>query len=788
MLIVNYTIAIYKKNNMDFKNEFFKYFLHWKWFVLSLILCLGIAFYFIKTIPPTYQTSALIFIDKKQENKTKIINTSADDKNEEDKLEDEIRLITSNDFLAKVVKSTNLNISYFEMVYKIQGKFVNEVPFIVEPLVANDLLPQVSYRVKIGKQGFTLTDSDTEKSFVVTGYEGNQVVDGLPFKIQLSPKAMKNPSFYFDSDYVVSLEPNDIALQKLKKALIVVFEEDAKGTLELNHIGTSPVRSRKILNEIIVLLDENIIINKQKLYVNTVSYLNQRIKSFTKEKDSIESVKEKFLKNNDILVMDSYIIEKTADRSVKNENSALNERQIGLTNYAINDIRNSNGLRPLGTDYKLEAPSVNQMLLNYNTKLLESELILQRAQKNNPAYISLMTQLKSQRQEILNTLESYLSSLKQTDRANRTEQNIANSKAKNIPTNDKILGNINSNLNTKEETYVALLQKREEAILNGAILESNLKTLNSPETNYSPIFPQPKSFMLGAFLLGLLIPFGIIYVNVQLDSKIHNEEDIHKINANIPFLGYIPRISSKEKLDNTANSRSLIAEATRTLVSNINYLLPEKNENKGKVILVTSSIQGEGKSFCAFHNAITISNLNKKVLLIGADLRNPQLHDYFNLNKNELGLVNYLFDRSIDWKSSVRKGADFSTNLDVLISGEIPPNPTQLLTNYNFETLIEEAKNLYDYIILDSAPVQMISDTLNFSHLADVTVYVTKFNYTDKSSVVQFNKFNKKEQLKNVGFVINEVNMKSAYGYGYNYGYQYEEIVKKKPWYKRSNS
>ncbi|MBX9808081.1 MAG: polysaccharide biosynthesis tyrosine autokinase, partial [Flavobacteriaceae bacterium] len=526
------------------------------------------------------------------------------------------------------------------------------------------------------------------------------------------------------------------------------------------------------------------------LYINTVSYLNQRIKNFTKEKDSIESVKEKFLQNNDIVAMDSYVDEKTADRSQKNESSMLNERQIALTNFAINDIRNSDFTRTLGTDYKLEAPTVNQMLLNYNARLLESELILQRAQKNNPTYVSLMTQLKIQKQEILNTLEGYLNFLKQTNKSNKSEQYIANSRAKSIPTKDKILGNINSNLVTKEETYVALLQKREEAILNGAILESNLKTLNSPVTNYSAIFPQPKSFMIGAFLLGLLLPFGIIYVNLQLDSKIHNEEDIQKVNETIPFLGYIPKINTIEKLDNTANSRSLIAEASRTLFSNISYLLPGKMENKGKVILFSSSIQGEGKSFCAFHNAITISNLNKKVLLIGVDLRNPQLHEYFDLDKSVLGLTNYLFDKSVGWKGFLTKATSFSKNLDVLFSGEIPPNPTQLLTNSNFESLIEEAKGFYDFIILDTAPVQMVSDTLNFSHLADVTVYVTKFNYTDKSSLVRLNNFIKKDQLKNVGVLINDVNMKSSYGYNYGvnygYGYQYQEKKVKKSWFKKA--
>jgi capsular exopolysaccharide synthesis family protein len=342
----------------------------------------------------------------------------------------------------------------------------------------------------------------------------------------------------------------------------------------------------------------------------------------------------------------------------------------------------------------------------------------------------------------------------------------------------------------KEETYVALLQKREEAVLNGAILESNMKTLNSPETNYSAIFPQPKSFMIGAFLFGLLLPFGIVYVNLHLDNKIHNEEDIQKANADTPFLGYIPIINTDEKLDNTATSRSLIAEASRTLFSNISYLLPGKKDNKGNVILFSSSIQDEGKSFCAFHNAITISNLNKKVLLIGVDLRNPQLHEYFNLDKNILGLTNYLSNKSDDWKGFLKKNTDFSENLDVLFAGEIPPNPTQLLTNSNFELLIEEAKCLYDFIILDTAPVQMVSDTLNFSHLADVTVYVTKFNYTDKSALVRLNNFIKKEQLKNVGILINGVNTKSSYGYNYGinygYGYQYQEKKEKKSWFKKA--
>lgn len=771
---------------MDFKKEFLKYFQYWPWFLLSLIVFVGAAFIFIKITPSTYETSATILFDKKQEDKTKIITISTTEKNNEDNLEDEIRLITSNEFLSGVVKKLNLNFTYFEKVYTVQNNFINEVPFTLIPTISKDSLPQVSYEIKVTKDGFVVTNPVTEQIFNVKGYKGEETIESLPFKIQLSAKGRKNPASYFENEYQVNLEPTAVALKNLKASLFVLADEKAKGVIELSHVGSSPDRSRKILDEIIVLLDKNIVINKQKVYRNTVSYLNQRIKNFTKEKDSIESVKEKYLQNNDIAVMDNYVVEQTADRSSKKESSSLNEKQISLASIALSDIRQAGPTQTLGTGYNLDSPSVNQMLISYNAKILDSQMILERAQKNNPAYISLMTQLRVQKQELINTLEGYLSFLNQNSRANRAEQSIADAKVKSIPTQDKVLGNINSNLNLKEETYVALLQKREEAVLNGAILESNLKTLNAPETNYSAIFPQPRAFMLGAFLFGLLLPFGITYVRLYLDTKIHNDEDIQKIITDVAILGHIPQVKANEKLDNTATSRSTIAEATRALVSNISYLLPRKKDNKGNVVLFTSSIQGEGKSFCAVHNAITLSNLNKKVLLIGVDLRNPQLHEYFNKSRSAVGLSNFLA-KGDDWKEFLQKENQFSKNLDVLFAGETPPNPSQLITNSNFEALIEEAKEIYDFIILDTAPVQIVSDTLNFSHLADVTVFVVKFDYTDKSNLVQVSNFIKKEQLKNVGIVINGVNMKTSYGYGYggSYGYQYKEAKVKKPWYKR---
>lgn len=773
---------------MDFKKEFLKYFQYWPWILVSLILSIGAAYVFIKTADTTYQTAAVINIDKRQEENAKINTFSKDSEKKKDvDLNDEIGLATSTILLSKVVNNLSLNINYYEKEY-LHNKISNDIPFVINTTLPNDSLPEAKYDIKVVKDGFLITNTAVSKKYLIHGYSSINTAKDLPFTIQLTPKAKKNVSSYLTQEYTVTLESTNTAVNKLKSALSVQSFDDNNQNLNLTHIGTDPARSRNILEEIIALLDKSIVFNKQKMFTSKVNYLNQRISVFLKERDSIQSVKERYLKNNDILVLDKFIADKTNVKNVKKENSMLNNRQIELTRFAINDIKRTPNTSALGTGYNLEMETVNQLITSYNATILESQLILQRAQKNNPTYVSLQLQLTMQKQAILNSLEGYLNFLYKSSAANQSEQYTANVEASSIPTKDKDLGNINTSINLKEEIYLDLLQKREEAILNSAILASNLTTVSPPQTNYSAIFPQPKSFMMGASLFGLLLPLGFIFLSLLLDSKIYSEDDIHKDFSHIPFLGMIPKVDDYKKLDNTANSRSMIAEASRILFSNLGFLLPRKKERTANVILFCSAIQGEGKSFCAFHNAVTISNLNKKVLLIGADLRNPQLDEYFTVQKNELGLTNFLSNKSENWQDLLVKDPSLSDNLDTLFSGEISPNPTQLLSNSNFERLIEEAKLLYDFIIIDSAPVQLVSDTLSFSYLADVTLFVMRYGYTDKRTLTQIDNFIKKEQLKNVGVLINGVKIKglNSFAYGASYGYEFQEKTKKKLWLKRA--
>jgi capsular exopolysaccharide synthesis family protein len=773
---------------MDFKKAFFKYLQFWPWFLLGVFLSLVAAVFYLNMVQPVYQTTALININKEEEKNTEaiVMQQYQGYEYDENPMSAEIMLITSNDFLEKVVRSLNLNIQYLEKGY-IQSTISEDVPFVVIPTISNDSLASLSYDIKISKQGYTLTNPSSNESFAISNTGGVQSGSRAPFRIQWTSK--KKRTSYLDKEYSVSLESTASATGSLKAAISVTADKNAKGSLILNHSGTNATRSRAILNKLIILLDENIIINKKKLSTNTVSFLNQRISDFSKEKDSIETVKERYLQSKDILVLETYIADKTQDKTLKKEVSLQNEKQISLTKFAIKELRKLGSTAALGTDYHLEEPTINQLLSQYNATVLEAELLLQRAQKNNPAYLNVLVQLKTQKQLIMSSLDSYLNLLNKTNTTNQVEQRAANSEANSIPTKDKILGNLNSNLSMKEGIYILLLQNRETAILNGAVVESNLKLLNAPQTNYSPIFPKKKPFLIGAFLLGLLLPLSVLYIRLQLDTKIHNEQDLLLQISDAAFLGTIPQVDPNEKLSNGANSRSAVAEATRSLFSNISYLLPTKKDGLGHVILFTSSIKGEGKSFSAFHNALTMSSLNKKVLLIGADLRNPQLHDYFKVEKSTLGLSNFLANKNLDWKSFLKNDANYSENLDILFSGAIPPNPAQLLTNTVFDLLIEEARTIYDFIIIDSAPVQMVSDTLNFSYLADVTVFITRASFSDTKSLLAIKNLMDKGQLKNLGFVINGINAKKGaygynYGYLYNYGYDYGMERTKKPWYK----
>jgi len=341
-----------------------------------------------------------------------------------------------------------------------------------------------------------------------------------------------------------------------------------------------------------------------------------------------------------------------------------------------------------------------------------------------------------------------------------------------IPAKEKKLRSIERQQNIKETLYLFLLQKREEASVAKAITTPSIKVVDYAMTNHIPIAPKRSSIYFSALFIGLIITLGIVYIIFLFDTKIHSKLDFDRLSPNIPVVAEIPFIDEENRIINK-NDRSVLAESFRILRTNINYLIPIKNEGECTVIYTCSSIKGEGKTFVSLNLALTYASMNKKILLLGADLRNPQLHKYIKLNKNRVGLSNYLYDTTTDWKSLINEKVFYNEFLSIVFAGSVPPNPAELLSNGRFEEILNILKKQYDYIIVDTAPTILVTDTLLISQLADITVYVTRANHTDKKLLTYSKGLKEQGKLVNVSYVINNVGGERGYGYKYSYGYTY---------------
>ncbi|WP_370104058.1 GumC family protein, partial [Winogradskyella sp.] len=422
----------------------------------------------------------------------------------------------------------------------------------------------------------------------------------------------------------------------------------------------------------------------------------------------------------------------------------------------------------------IENAGINTLISEYNQAVINKDKLKNSAGANNPTVKLAESQVADLKANINRSLRTYTSQLEASLRQLENRNQKFAGRVSQIPKQERLFKAIQRQQKIKESLYLLLLQKREEAAINEAITEPSIKVVENALSGTNPISPKPNIVYAGAILGGLLIPFGILYLMFMFDTKLHGKEDITKVASNIPVIGEIPDLKKKKDVIFTdPNDRSALAESFRILSSNVDYILPIKNGEKGKVIYCTSTIKGEGKTFVSLNLSLALSSINKKVLLIGADLRNPQIHSHIREDKQKSGLSNYLHDVDHNWKDSLIRGFEKHPNHHIILSGSIPPNPAHLLTNGRFKKLIEEAKEDYDYVVVDTAPTILVTDTMLISQLADATIYLARANYTEKNLLKFSKELSESGKIKNMAYVINSVGASKSYGYGYNYGYNY---------------
>jgi len=417
------------------------------------------------------------------------------------------------------------------------------------------------------------------------------------------------------------------------------------------------------------------------------------------------------------------------------------------------------------------------MIGEYNILVLRRNRILKSSTIKNP----LITNIDSQLNVLKNNLKSSFNTLRssaqiQLDALARKKGQIS-SKIASVPIHEKEFKEIIRQQETKNALYLFLLQKREESIISNAVSIDKAKIIDEAYSNGQKVSPKKMTNYLGAIILGLLIPFLIIYIKDLLDTNVHDEKDIKKLK--IPYIGDVPLSASKKNLYINDGDNSNIAEAFRYVRTNINFMLDSKN--KGKTVFVTSTQSKEGKTFTAINLASSLAISGKKTLLLAMDLRAPKILKYMGL-EDVHGVTNFIKNNNLEVGDLVEKYLKIE-NLDIINSGDIPPNPVELLMSKRVREIFEYAKNNYEYIIVDTAPVGMVTDTIQISNFADLTLYVIKANYLDKRMLHIHEKLHKEQKLTNMAILINgSDHSKGAYGYGYGYGYGDR---KKKAWYKR---
>ncbi len=760
-------------NNIDtvdefnFQKEFFKYLYYWKYFLISAVLFLLTAYTYLRYSEKIYETSAKIQIIDKKESSLEQLTASELFSKSKINLENEIEIIKSFPIIKKVVENLNLKMEVLE-IGNVMKRLVVDYPFEIALNTNIDSIANQTYRLNETDKGFEIVDFQNEsKSYYFNGPTSSSYSHDLPFEILNFDMKMftKRNSEGFEIKFL----SENILVNKLNRSLTISQVGKESEILELKFVSSNGKYSENFLNELADVFNKDGVNDRQLVHKRTVDFVNSRYSFLSLELDSIEVAK-KLYKIENSLVDLSANSQISLEKSLKSEESIFSaENQISITNLLLKTLANDK-LELLPANMVIENNEINLLISKYNQIILDRKKLILSAGSNNPSTKQLENTLSDLRSNIIYSLQNNLSQLQNIKNKLSNQFYKHNSEISNLPEKEKILRAIERNQKIKESLYLFLLQKREEAEVSYAVTEPSIKIVEHAITKNNYSTPNSNIVYSGAIFISLLLPFAILYLMFLFNRKIFTREQIEELNLPVSVIGEIPEIESQSNTTiNSSKERSPLAESFRVLCSKLKFYVKEKD---GQIIMVTSTVKGEGKTFCATNLALSKASLGGKTLLIGADLHNPQIHVYLNKEKNNVGLVNYLVDSNCDWKKAILKFEE--SNCDVLIGGQIPPNPAQLLNNGNFEKLLNQAKKVYDHIIIDTPPTLLVSDTLNMSPLADLLIFVVRCNHTD----IDLLDFIKDSHLKgiinkNSIIVLNGLGAKGKYGYGYAYNYSY---------------
>jgi len=677
-------------------------------------------------------------------------------------LNNEIEVIKSYRLLKQVVDELDLDVSYYDDG-AIKTTEIWAAPFVMAKKIgADSLVNEIVYKLDFDDEKLLVSDQDGN-DYEIDLNAPKTLGSKLPFTFELRKGAKL--ADYKNIDFKVIFWPKKEAVLGLMNSLSVEPTNKKAEILSLSLSGESQERSEDILNVIIDKFNKDGILDRQLVSKRTLGFIDERFIYLSGELDSIESGKQDFKQANNLSYLDEDITYTLRKKSIADEEVSGLRTQLSLSRLLKKTILEESRYSLLPSDIGLENSSINILVSNYNELALQRSKLLASVGDNHPSLVSLNGQLDRGRQNILKTVDVYQKQLNVSLGRYYQDQNIAGSDFSDLPEKEKMLRSIERQQNIKENLFVLLLTKREEAAINYAVTSPSIKVIDYGQTGLNAVSPKK------------VIVFPL-FIQFTLDTKIHIRSDVVENDPEIPVIGEIPFIAGETNIIKEED-RSAFAESFRILAANLKHRISNKGDNEGKVIYVTSAVDGEGKTFTALNLSLAFSGLNKRVLLVGCDLRNPKLHKYFQIDKSVLGVSDFLNKHSVEWSDCIQSGFIENDMHSVCFSGKIPSNPSQLLADSRYEEFINNAKKHFDYVIVDTAPTILVTDTLLISEYADFTLFVLKAGFTEKRTLEYVKALNKNRTFSNISYVINNVGEGTHKNYNYGYGYGYGEYSPK---------
>ena len=709
------------------------------------------------------------------------------------KVEDEIAILKSRSNLIQVVKELGLNVKIMALGTVLDTEQYVNPPFKVNYLVPDSLVSaaQDEFYIKIlSPTTFSYAEEEDASEKV---YSFGQTINSEIGDFVLTPNddQMKGGQ---DGDYKVVVNPVALVAQEYQEKLVLSVTNDISNIVSIALNDADEQKGINIINGLIDTYNGNAIRDKKEIADKTSEFINERIADIYGDLSTVDQTAEEFKEGRGITdVASQSNINLNVGAASQQELQQANI-QLSIAASMKDIIDNQEGFEVLPSNIGLSDPSIANTTARYNELVLERNRLLKSSNEKNPIIVNLDQQLIGLKRSLKSSLNSMTNNLNlQVNNLSRQLSQI-NARIYAAPGNERALRDISRQQQTTEALYLYLLQKREESQITFASATPKSKVIDRAYgVSEFPVSPRKPLILLTSLILGMIIPFSVIYVKELLDNKVHNKVGLEKLVGNVPVLAELPKISKKDKFLIKSEERSILAEAMRILRTNIDFVLKSKGKtDSGKVIYVTSSVPGEGKTLVSSNLAMVYANANKKVLLIGADIRNPKIYRFYggknvnkltksNFNIKNKGLTDYLVDNQLRVRDVVTPLLVHNHTIDVIYSGRIPPNPADLLLSHRVEELMTEVRSQYDYIIVDTAPLMVVSDTRLITEHADVIVYVTRAGYTETKALEFPLKLYKEGSLKRLSFIVNDVKA-SNLGYGGRYGYGYSSTSKKKWW------